>query len=89
MTLACGMAGDDDALPIRANARVSGVTIKAGETVGYPLGRWTQRLSRSGDRPGRGRWSERRARDGVAIRDVAEIAVTAPEDSEIVLVDAA
>ncbi len=30
-----------------------------------------------------------RARDGVAIRDVAEIAITANEDAEVVLVDAA
>jgi len=29
------------------------------------------------------------ARDGVAIKDVAEIAITAREDSEVVLVDAA
>src|SRR5690606_2677933 len=37
VTLASGMAGDEDALPIRTNARVVGATIKAGETATYPL----------------------------------------------------
>src|SRR5690348_9855268 len=35
--LASGRAGDDGALPIRADARVLGATIPAGETVTYPL----------------------------------------------------
>ena len=33
MTLASGLAGDEDALPIRADARVMGATVKAGERV--------------------------------------------------------
>ncbi|MGE5271920.1 MAG: pirin family protein, partial [Thiohalocapsa sp.] len=35
--LASGQAGDDDALPIRTDARVLGATLKAGETAQYPL----------------------------------------------------
>ena len=89
VTLASGMPGDDGALPIRANARVSGVTVKAGETVSYPLanGRNAYLVPATGRVEVNGVSAE--ARDGVAIRDVAEIAVTALEDSEIILVDAA
>jgi redox-sensitive bicupin YhaK (pirin superfamily) len=82
------MRGDDAALPIRADARVAGATIKAGETVRYNL--------RSGRHaylvPAKGKVRVGgvtvRARDGLAIRDEVEIAVTALEDSEVVLVDA-
>ena len=89
VTLASGMAGDEGALPIRANARVSGVTVKAGETVGYSLapGRHAYLVPATGRVEVNG--VEAEARDGVAVRDVAEISVTALEDSEIILVDAA
>ena len=89
MTLASGIAGDDGALPIRANARVSGATVKAGGTVRYPLGegRGAYLVPATGKVEVNGVAAE--ARDGVAIRDVAEIAVVAIEDSEIILVDAA
>lgn len=89
VTLASGMNGDDGALPIRANARVSGVTVKAGETVSYALGegRSAYLVPATGRIEVNGVAAE--ARDGVAIRDVNEIAVTATEDSEIILVDAA
>jgi len=89
VTLASGISGDDDALPIRANARVSGVTVKAGDTVRYPLaeGRNAYLVPATGRVEVNGVAAE--ARDGVAIRDVTEIAVTAIEDSEIILVDAA
>ena len=89
VTLASGMKGDDGALPIRANARVSGVTVKAGETVSYALGegRSAYLVPATGRVEVNGVVAE--ARDGVAIRDVEEIAVTATEDSEIILVDAA
>ena len=36
--LASGFAGDADALPIRAEARVLGATLKAGDTAEYELG---------------------------------------------------
>jgi redox-sensitive bicupin YhaK (pirin superfamily) len=89
VTLASGMNGDDGALPIRANARVSGVTVKAGETVNYALGegRSAYLVPATGRVEVNGVAAE--ARDGVAIRDVDQIAVTATEDSEIILVDAA
>src|SRR3954471_19744646 len=37
VTLASGIAGDGDVLPIRADARVLGATVRAGETVTYAL----------------------------------------------------
>ena len=89
VTLASGIAGDEDALPIRSNARVVGATIKAGDTVTYPI---------SSDRhaylvPATGKIRigdvEVNARDGAAITRVDAITITAIEESEIVLVDAA
>ena len=38
VTLASGFDEDEDALPIRADARVLGATLKAGESVNYALG---------------------------------------------------
>jgi redox-sensitive bicupin YhaK (pirin superfamily) len=89
VTLASGFADDGDALPIRADARVAGATIKAGETAEYALGRGrrgylvpaTGAVEIDGLRVN--------ARDGAAIEDVEVLKVTALEDSEIVLVDAA
>ena len=87
--LASGIPGDEDALPIHSNARVLGGFIKARETVSYPVSR---------DRhlylvPATGRVRigevEATARDGVAITDVESLKLTALEDSEVVLVDAA
>jgi len=90
--LASGMAQDKEngALPIRTNARVLGATIKAGETLTY--------TPRSADRhldlvPATGKVRsddvEVHARDGVAITQLADLTITAMEDSEVVLVDAA
>ncbi len=89
VTLASGFAGDDEALPIRTDARVVGATIKAGETIDYPLGKdrrgylvpATGAVRIDGVRVG--------PRDGAAIRDVETLSVTALEDSELILVDAA
>lgn len=94
VTLASGIANEDDAesgaLPIRADARVLGATIKAGTSVTY--------TPRSADRhlylvPATGKVRidgvEAAARDGVAITQMAEVTITALEDSEVVLVDAA
>ena len=89
VTLASGMAGDEDALPIRADARVLGATVRAGDTVTYQTAR---------DRhaylvPAKGRIRvgdvEADARDGVAVTGLETITVTALEDAELVLVDAA
>lgn len=89
VALASGFAGDNDALPIRTNARVVGATLRAGETAEYPLGK-----ARKGylvPATGAVRIEDIRvnARDGVAISDIDVLRVTAIEDSEIVLVDAA
>jgi len=89
VTLASGFANDDDALPIRTDARVVGATLKAGETADYPLGKdrraylvpATGAVEIEGIRVG--------ARDGAAISDLDVLRVTAIEDSELVLVDAA
>jgi redox-sensitive bicupin YhaK (pirin superfamily) len=89
VTLASGFEGDTDALPIRTNARVLGATLKAGETAEYALGE-----NRRGYLvPAKGAVEVNGirldARDGAAIRDVANIRVTAIDDAELVFVDAA
>jgi len=93
VTLASGIEGDEGALPIRSNARVVGATIKAGDSVTYPLtpDRHAYLVPATGkitvgDKEG---GVEARARDGVAVTGLDSITVTALEDSEIVLVDAA
>jgi redox-sensitive bicupin YhaK (pirin superfamily) len=89
VTLASGFANDDDALPIRAEARVVAATLKAGETATYPLG--TARRGYLVPATGAVEIEGVRvdARDGAAIREVETLSVTALEDSELVLVDAA
>jgi redox-sensitive bicupin YhaK (pirin superfamily) len=89
VTLASGIAGDDDALKIRTDARIVGATLKAGETAEYPLGaaRYGYLVPASGIVEINGVRLE--ARDGAAISDEAVLRVTAIEDAEIVLVDAA
>ncbi|HEY1629943.1 MAG TPA: pirin family protein [Rhizomicrobium sp.] len=89
VTLASGIANDNDALPIRADARVLGATLKAGESVDYALG-----AARRGYLvPAKGAVEvdgvRIEARDGAAISEVETFTVKALEDSEIVLVDAA
>jgi redox-sensitive bicupin YhaK (pirin superfamily) len=89
VTLASGISGDEDALPIRANARVSGATIEAGQEVRYSLGkgRYAYLVPARGKVRIEGITVE--ARDGVAIKDMPEITVIALEESEVVLVDTA
>lgn len=89
VALASGMAGDDEALPIRADARVLGATLKAGEEARYDLG--PGRKAYLAAAIGKVRIGDvvAKARDGVAIADLDTVTVTALEDSEIVLVDAA
>jgi redox-sensitive bicupin YhaK (pirin superfamily) len=89
VTLASGLPEDGDALPIRTPARVAGATVRAGETVTYQLGegRHLYLVPATGAIEVNGVAAN--ARDGVAVRDVAEVAITAREDSEVVLVDAA
>lgn len=81
---------DTDALPIRTNARVLGATIKSGDSLTY--------TPASADRhlylvPATGAVKVEdvaaKARDGVAIKQMESVTITALEDSEVVLVDAA
>jgi redox-sensitive bicupin YhaK (pirin superfamily) len=89
VTLASGFADDDDALPIRTDARIVGATLKAGETAEYPLGvaRHGYLVPAIGTVEVNGTRLD--ARDGAAIADEAVLRITAIEDAEIVLVDAA
>ena len=89
VTLASGIEGDADALPIRTDARVVGATLKAGETAEYALGgrRHAYLVPAKGTVEVNGTRIE--ARDGAAIAEVDTIRVTAVEDAEVVMVDAA
>jgi len=89
VTLASGIDGDLDALPIRTNGRVAGATLKAGETANYELGegRYAYLVPATGRIVVNG--VELEARDGAAAKDEPRLSVTALEDSEVVLVDAA
>ena len=89
VVLASGFDGDGDALPIRTDARVVGATLKAGETASYPIGsdRQGYLVPASGAIEVNG--VRVQARDGAAVKDVDTLEVTAREDSEIVLVEAA
>jgi redox-sensitive bicupin YhaK (pirin superfamily) len=84
--LASGRKGDD-ALPIRADARVLGATLSAGGRAAYDLdpGRHAYLA------PAKGRIRvngvDVNPRDGAAIKDVARIEVEALDDAEVVLVD--
>lgn len=89
VTLASGRDGDDDALRIRADARLAAATVRAGDTAVY-----TFEPGRRGYLvPARGvievNGLRANARDGVAIEQEREVHVTAIEDAEIVLVDVA
>lgn len=87
VTLASGFVEDEDTLPLRADARVLGATLKAGESVDYALGaqRHGYLVPAIGAVEVNGTRIEARA--GAAIVDDAVIKVTAIEDSELVLVD--
>jgi quercetin 2,3-dioxygenase len=85
VTLASGE--DGDALPIRADARVLGATLHAGEMAEYRLaaGRRGYLVSARGAVEVNGvRLDER---DGAAVENEPVLHVTAIEDAEIVLVD--
>jgi redox-sensitive bicupin YhaK (pirin superfamily) len=89
VTLASGFADDTDALPIRTDGRVLGANLKAGETAEYALGakRHAYLVPAKGKVEVNGVAID--ARDGAAISDVETVRVTAVEDAEVVLVDAA
>jgi len=86
--LASGYGEDGDALSIRANARLLGATLKAGEQLRQPLHALPHaylvvasgRIQINGEPMG--------PLDGVAISDATAIDLSAFEDSELVLVEA-
>jgi redox-sensitive bicupin YhaK (pirin superfamily) len=88
VTLASGVAGDD-ALPIRADARVMGATIKAGERIELALDprRHAYLVPASGAVELGG--VRVNARDGAAVTGETTVQIVGLEDAEIVLVDAA
>ena len=86
--LASGDPADGEALPIRADARVLGATLEAGETLAYDMD-----ASRYGYLvPARGRVSVNgqplEARDAAAITGETHLRIVATEDAELVFVDA-
>ena len=87
VTLASGLAGDEDALPIRADARVLGATLKAGESTTYDLaeGRHAYLALASGEVEVNG--VRVKARDGAAITGEKTLRVRAIDEAEVVLVD--
>lgn len=90
VTLASGFPEDQEAgaLPIRQDARLLAATLKSGQSVAYKLaqGRHGYLALAKGKASVNG--VELGPRDGAAIRDEAELRISAAEDAEIVLVDA-
>jgi quercetin 2,3-dioxygenase len=89
VTLASGIASDEDALPIRADGRVVGATLTAGQTAEYRLGigRKAYLVPAAGVVEVNG--TRVVARDGAAIQDEEVLHLKAVENSEVVLVDTA
>ncbi|PXA97579.1 hypothetical protein DMC47_13065 [Nostoc sp. 3335mG] len=87
VVLASGFAEDDDALRIRADARVLGATLKAGESVEHSVGagRHAYLVAATGTITIDGVAFQ--ARDGAALTGGQTVTITATEDAEIVLVD--
>ncbi|OAD17330.1 pirin family protein [Achromobacter insolitus] len=88
LTLASGIDGDEDALPIRSDARVLTLALKAGEAATYRFARGRRRgylvaskgrLEVNGVEIGLG--------DGAAIRDEIDLHLTALDDAEVLLAD--
>lgn len=89
VVLASGFDDDAEALKIRADARVLGAALRAGETAAYGLepSRHVYLVAAKGTVEVNGlRLGER---DGAAITEETELRVTALDDAELVLVDAA
>jgi len=89
VTLASGFDGDEDALPIRTDARVLGATMKAGESTEYAAdaARHLYLVPATGAVEVNG--VKINARDGAAVTGEPLLRIAALEDSELVLVDAA
>lgn len=87
VVLASGMPDDESALPIRANARVLGATLKAGQSLSQSCSRTGQgylvpvlgAVNVNGERVEAG--------DGVALSEESMLVVEAIDDTEVVLVE--
>ncbi|MDF8365593.1 pirin family protein [Achromobacter anxifer] len=88
IALASGIDGDEDALPIRSDARVLAVALKAGEAATYRFADGARRgylvaakgrLQVNGVEIGLG--------DGAAIRDETDVCLMALDDAEVLLAD--
>ena len=90
VTLASGFEDDQQAgaLPIRQDARVLAATLTKGQSVSYSLGAKRNAYLALAKGVALVNGVELGARDGVAIRDEADIRIEAGADAEIVLVDA-
>ena len=88
VVLASGFSHDEGALPIRADARVLAMTLKAGEQAHHTLAslRSAYLVLASGRIAVNG--EPMNALDGVAITHMANVEIAAFEDSELVMVDA-
>ena len=87
VTLASGQS-DGDALPIRADARVLGATLKAGESLSLSVdpARHLYLVPATGAVTINGVAAQ--ARDGVAITGETDLTIHAVDEAELVLVDA-
>lgn len=87
VVLASGYADDKGALPIRADGRLLGAVLKAGEHLSHAFGSTCEaylvvasgRIEIDGERMG--------PLDGVAITKLSRVDITALEDSELVMVE--
>lgn len=78
---------DDGALTINADAKVLAATLTAGESLTYTLGAGRRAYLVPAVGAVQVNGTTLNARDGAAIRDEAEIVITATADAELVMVD--
>lgn len=89
VTIASGFTADNDALPIRAQARVLATTLRKGESAEYRPGKDRNLYLVPAEGAVDVNGVRVNTRDGAAITGETALKVTALEDSELVLVDAA
>lgn len=86
VVLASGLAGDGDALPIRADARVLGATLRAGARLSFEPGKFRYAYLA----PARGSVAVNgiclKLGDGIAAVDEMRLSISAEQDSEVILV---
>ncbi|WP_230281334.1 pirin family protein [Croceicoccus sp. Ery15] len=87
VTVASGEPEKDNALPLRADARVLAATLKAGDTLDLPLeaSRYYYTVPVGGAVVANGH--EAQERDGIAVTGEELLTITAKDDVELLLVD--